>query len=80
MSQLSEQLAKIKPACMEARLEATILILQELVKLLSSEQREKLNEALIARCPNVQNASGGDARTIDYHLSQLIQQSISSRD
>lgn len=80
MSQLSELLEKNKPAYMSARLEATVIILNELINILSPEQREKLNSAIITRCPSIKNASASDPCTVDYQLSLFIQKVINSDD
>lgn len=72
MSQISDLLDKNKPLYIPARLEATALVLEELIKILSPEQREKLNESLLAHFPSVENASGSDPYTIDYQLSLFI--------
>lgn len=80
MSQISEIIEKNKPAYIFARLEATTFILEELVKLLSSEQRAKLNEAIIASYPTIQNDLTSNAYTIDYQLSISIKKCIEGRD
>ncbi|EAS2833392.1 hypothetical protein EHB58_09625 [Salmonella enterica subsp. enterica serovar Hull] len=80
MSQLSELLEKNKSEYLSARLEATALVLEELVKLLSAEQREKLDEAIIARCPTVKDASADNPCTAGYQLLQFVSKGIGSND
>ncbi|HBD5069919.1 TPA: hypothetical protein KKK90_002316 [Escherichia coli] len=62
---------------LSARLEATTLVLEELVKLLTPEQREKLNPG---RCPGVKNASLRNRNSPAYQLLQFINDGVRSSD
>lgn len=80
MSQISELIEKKKPAYIDARLEATTILVEELVKLLSPEQQGKFFEAIAVRQAGIQNASTSDALTIDYQLSLSLNKCINRRD
>ncbi|HAV9150726.1 hypothetical protein [Escherichia coli] len=65
---------------LSARLEATALVLEELVKLLTPEQREKLNLAIAGRCPGVKNASLRNRNSPAYQLLQFINDRVGCSD
>lgn len=77
MSYLSERLNKDMPDFIPVRLEATAIVLEELIKLLSPEQREELNSAIISRYPPVKKASAFEPYTLSYQLSLFLKKLIS---
>lgn len=65
---------------LSSRLETTALVLEELINLLTPEQREKLNLAIIGRCPGVKNAFSNNPYTPAYQLLQFINNGVGSSD
>ncbi|MBW5823178.1 hypothetical protein [Yersinia enterocolitica] len=80
MSQLSELLDKKKIECLPATLDAIELVVHELVNILTPEQRIKLNEAILSKCPSAKNATGKNANTVAYQLSLFIDKRTGSSD
>lgn len=76
MSQITELLEKDKPAYIDARLEATTILMEELVKLLSPEQQGKLIEAISA----IRNALPDKESKTDYQLSLSINKCFHRRN
>lgn len=77
MSQLSKMLEEIKPKVSEATLEATNVMLDEALKLLTSEQLKALKNNVILRFPDVDGPSNGDGGSVTYQLQALIKQIVS---
>jgi len=80
MSQLSEMLEKSEPALTSSRLEAVVLVLEELIKVLSPEQRDSLSKAIVARHPAVKSASPSKPLTVEYQLLLIAKELIGSAD
>ncbi|HHA2250161.1 TPA: hypothetical protein ACOEHG_005121 [Enterobacter ludwigii] len=80
MSQISEQLEKMKPAYIDTRLEATTILMEEMIKLLSPEQQGELIEAIAARHPGIKDNLSANGATIDYQLSLSLNKCINRRD
>ncbi|WP_148296961.1 hypothetical protein [Enterobacter ludwigii] len=78
MSYIKEQLEKDMPLFLPVRLEAVAIVLEELITLLSPEQRDKLDSAIISRYPSVKNASAFEPYTLSYQLSLFLKEPISS--
>ncbi|MFV9180719.1 hypothetical protein [Serratia marcescens] len=72
MSQLTDILKEKEPLYIRMRLEASAIMLEELLKVLSTEQREKLNDSILSRFPSVKDASASNPYTVDYQLSLFI--------
>ncbi|EBY1954827.1 hypothetical protein DU191_25725 [Salmonella enterica subsp. enterica serovar Sandiego] len=77
MSQLSKMLEEIKPKVSEATLEATNVMLDEALKLLTSEQLKALKNNVTLRFPDVDGPSNGDGGSVTYQLQTLIKQIVS---
>ncbi|WP_135493680.1 hypothetical protein [Escherichia sp. E1130] len=77
MSQLSKMLEEIKPKVSEATLEATNVMLDEALKLLTSEQLKALKNNVTLRFPDVDGPSNGDGVSVTYQLQALIKQIFS---
>lgn len=69
MSQISDLLKKNEPALTAARLDAITIVLSEVIKVLSPEQRKALNESILTNFPTVKNASPNNPYTRDYQLT-----------
>lgn len=78
MSQISKILEKIKPESDAAIQEATSLVLEEAVKLLTSEQLHTLKHNIAIRHPDVTGPSNGDGGSVTYQLQALISKIIGS--
>ncbi|HEJ9227972.1 TPA: hypothetical protein SML94_001115 [Klebsiella oxytoca] len=77
MSQLSKILEKIKPESDAAIHEATSLVLEEALKLLTPEQLQILKHNITKRHPDVALPSNGDGGSVTYQLQALINKIIS---
>ncbi len=77
MSQISKILEKIKPESDAAIQEATSLVLEEALKLLTPEQLQILKHNITTRHPDVASPSNGDGRSVTYQLQALINKIIS---
>lgn len=80
MSQLSEILEKSTPVITTCRIEAVTLVLEELLKVLTPEQRDSLSKAVVARYPAVKAASSGTPLTVEYQLSLIAKELIGRGD
>ncbi|WP_373225186.1 hypothetical protein [Enterobacter cloacae complex sp. ESBL7] len=78
MSYIKEEIEKNMPLFLPVRLEAVATVLEELITLLSPEQRDKLDSAIISKYPSVKNASASEPYTISYQLSLFLKEPISS--
>lgn len=76
MSQISKIIEEIKPKVAEATQEATNLMLDEALKLLTPEQLTTLKNNIIKICPEAAGPSTTDGRAVTYQLWLLIKQKI----
>ena len=77
MSQISKILEEKTPGTDKAIQEATSLLLEESLKLLTPEQLATLKRNIIFRHPDVTAPSNGDGESVTYQLQTLISKLVS---
>ncbi|HAU5684734.1 TPA: hypothetical protein JD334_00455 [Citrobacter freundii] len=77
MSQVSKMLEGIKPGSDKAIQEATSLVLDEALKILTPVQLETLKLNISLRHPDIDKPSNGNGQSVTYQLQALLKQIIS---